>query len=96
MGCQRRLRRIGQSQLGLVAAGCACAVQMLLVAFSRRMYCSLVCSVTRRAGRPASSTETPTRQPGSERRLLVNLDNFRPKSLTDHRSLPERSSACLL
>jgi hypothetical protein len=105
MGCQRRLRRIGQSHLlvallvdsdgwatllrrrsrallavlWLVAAGCACAVQMLLVAFSRRMCCSLVCSERRRAGRPALSTETPTRRPGSEHRPLDNLDNLRPK-----------------
>ncbi len=40
---------------------------MLLVAFSRRMCCSRVCSARRSAGRPAASTDTPTRRPGSER-----------------------------
>ncbi len=43
------------------------AVQMLLVAFSRRMCCSRVCSASRYAGCPSASTETPTRRPGSER-----------------------------
>src|SRR3546814_3110602 len=43
------------------------AVQMLEVALSRRMCCSRVCSARRYAGRPAASTETPTRRPGSWR-----------------------------
>ena len=44
-----------------------CAVQMLDVAFSRRMCCSRVCRANRYAVRPWLSTETPTRRPGSER-----------------------------
>ena len=44
-----------------------CAVQMLLVAFSRRMCCSRVCKAKRYAGRPSASTLTPTNRPGSER-----------------------------
>ena len=43
------------------------AVQMLEVAFSRRMCCSRVCSASRRAGRPSVSTLTPTMRPGIER-----------------------------
>ncbi len=39
-------------------------MQMLLVAFSRRMCCSRVWSASRSAGRPAASTETPTSRPG--------------------------------
>ena len=35
-----------------------CAVQILLVAFSRRMCCSLVCSERRNALRPAASLHT--------------------------------------
>ena len=45
-------------------ASSACAVQMLLVAFSRRMCCSRVCSDSRNAGRPRESFETPTMRPG--------------------------------
>ncbi len=41
-----------------------CAVQMLLVAFSRRMCCSRVWSARRSAGRPPASTDTPTSRPG--------------------------------
>ena len=37
---------------------------MLLVAFSRRICCSRVCSARRKAGRPAVSVLTPTRRPG--------------------------------
>ncbi|MNV21999.1 hypothetical protein D3C71_1129540 [compost metagenome] len=44
-----------------------CAVQMLEVAFSRRMCCSRVCMARRRAGLPKRSTETPTRRPGMSR-----------------------------
>ena len=40
---------------------------MLLVALSRRMCCSRVWSVRRRAGLPAASFETPTRRPGRRR-----------------------------
>ena len=43
------------------------AVQMLEVAFSRRMCCSRVCSARRSAGRPSVSVLTPTSRPGSER-----------------------------
>ena len=42
-------------------------MQMLLVAFSRRMCCSRVCSASRNAGRPSASTDTPTSRPGSVR-----------------------------
>ena len=42
-------------------------MQMLLVAFSRRMCCSRVCRVSRYAGRPAASTDTPTSRPGRVR-----------------------------
>ncbi|MNJ50026.1 hypothetical protein D3C77_452860 [compost metagenome] len=43
------------------------AVQMLLVAFSRRMCCSRVCMARRRAVLPKRSIETPTRRPGMSR-----------------------------
>ena len=52
-----------------MTASSTCAVQMFDVAFSRRMCCSRVCSARRSARRPSLSTETPTRRPGSERRL---------------------------
>ena len=42
----------------------AWAVQMLLVAFSRRICCSRVWSVKRNAGRPRASLETPISRPG--------------------------------
>src|SRR6266568_4765246 len=42
----------------------ACAVQMLLVAFSRRMCCSRVPSARRSAGLPRESLDTPTMRPG--------------------------------
>ncbi|MNL18250.1 hypothetical protein D3C87_1393880 [compost metagenome] len=48
-------------------ASSTCAVQMLDVAFSRRMCCSRVCIARRRAGLPKRSTETPTRRPGMSR-----------------------------
>ncbi len=47
-----------------MTARSTCAVQMLLVAFSRRMCCSRVCSERRYAGWPAASWLTPTRRPG--------------------------------
>jgi hypothetical protein len=50
-----------------ITASSTWAVQMLLVAFSRRMCCSRVCRARRVAGRPAASTETPTRRPGRDR-----------------------------
>ena len=50
-----------------ITASSTCAVQMLEVAFSRRMCCSRVCKVKRYAGLPSASTETPTSRPGSER-----------------------------
>ena len=40
---------------------------MLLVAFSRRMCCSRVCSASRSAGAPSASTLTPTSRPGIDR-----------------------------
>ena len=46
------------------------AVQMLEVAFSRRMCCSRVCSASRSAGRPPVSVLTPTNRPGSDRAAL--------------------------
>jgi len=45
----------------------AWAVQMLLVAFSRRMCCSRVWSAMRRARLPLASSETPMIRPGSSR-----------------------------
>ena len=42
-------------------------MQILLVAFSRRMCCSRVCRARRYAGRPSASTLTPTKRPGRER-----------------------------
>ena len=53
--------------MAAVTASSTCAVQMLLVAFSRRMCCSRVCNASRSAGRPAVSTDTPTNRPGSWR-----------------------------
>ena len=50
-----------------ITASSTCAVQMLLVAFSRRMCCSRVCSASRYAVRPSASTDTPTSRPGSVR-----------------------------
>ncbi len=51
-----------------VTASSTWAVQMLLVARSRRMCCSRVCRARRRAGRPALSRDTPTMRPGNLRR----------------------------
>ena len=48
-------------------ASSTCAVQMLLVALSRRMCCSRVCMARRRAGLPALSFETPITRPGMTR-----------------------------
>ena len=45
----------------------ACAVQMLDVAFSRRMCCSRVCIAIRRACLPWLSMETPITRPGMVR-----------------------------
>src|ERR1700709_2179415 len=47
-----------------MTASSTCAVQMLLVALSRRMCCSRVCRARRWAGFPAASIEVPTRAPG--------------------------------
>ena len=52
-------------------ASSTCAVQMLLVAFSRRMCCSRVCSARRRPAGRRASTETPTMRPGH--RALVGV-----------------------
>src|SRR5215212_3711964 len=51
----------------LITARSTCAVQMLLVAFSRRMCCSRVWSAMRSAGRPSASRDTPMMRPGSAR-----------------------------
>mmetsp|Transcript_17567 Transcript_17567/g.44706 ORF Transcript_17567/g.44706 Transcript_17567/m.44706 type:complete len:216 (+) Transcript_17567:2201-2848(+) len=45
-------------------ASSACAVQMLLVALSRRMCCSRVCIAIRNAGLPCASRDTPMMRPG--------------------------------
>ena len=50
-----------------ITASSTCEVQMLEVAFSRRMCCSRVCSANRSAWRPAESRDTPTRRPGRDR-----------------------------
>ena len=42
-------------------------VQILEVAFSRRICCSRVCNVRRYARLPRASMDTPTRRPGTER-----------------------------
>ena len=47
----------------------ACAVQMLLVALSLLMCCSLVCIAMRRAGLPRESMDTPMMRPGILREL---------------------------
>ena len=46
----------------------ACAVQMFEVAFSRRMCCSRVCSVSTKPRRPSTSTVSPAMRPGIRRR----------------------------
>ena len=46
----------------------ACAVQMLWVAFSRRMCCSRVCSVSTKPRRPSTSVVSPAIRPGMRRR----------------------------
>ena len=51
-----------------MTASRTCAVQMLLVAFSRRMCCSRVWRAMRNAGWPCRSTEIPMMRPGVERR----------------------------
>ena len=45
-------------------ASSACAVQMLLVAFSRRICCSRVCKREAQGRWPRESFETPTIRPG--------------------------------
>ena len=56
-----------------IFASKTCAVQILDVAFSRRMCCSRVCNVRRNAGRPAVSVLTPTSRPGSDRACLSRV-----------------------
>ena len=53
------LMRVAAIELA-ITAGRTCAVQMLLVAFSRRMCCSRVWMARRQAGLPWTSLETPT------------------------------------
>ena len=50
--------------IAAITASSTWAVQMLDVAFSRRMCCSRVCSAIRSAVRPRASTETPMIRPG--------------------------------
>ena len=50
----------------------AWAVQMLEVALSLRMCCSLVCIAILRAGLPLESTDTPMMRPGILRELRRN------------------------
>ena len=61
------------------------AVQMLDVAFSRRICCSRVCSASRKAGLPAVSVLTPTRRPGNARacssRVAINAACGPPKPM---------------
>ncbi len=47
-----------------ITASSTCAVQTLLVALSRRMCCSRVCSAIRSAGSPVESFDTPINRPG--------------------------------
>mmetsp|Transcript_54650 Transcript_54650/g.102318 ORF Transcript_54650/g.102318 Transcript_54650/m.102318 type:complete len:214 (-) Transcript_54650:527-1168(-) len=51
----------------------AWAVQMLLVALSRRMCCSRVCIAMRRAGCPRLSMVTPMMRPGMRRAYLSEV-----------------------
>ena len=71
--------------MALAMASSACAVQMLLVAFSRRMCCSRVCRARRSAGRPAESMDTPTSRPGRARanssRVAMNPACGPPKAM---------------
>ncbi|MNH47604.1 hypothetical protein D3C79_1109350 [compost metagenome] len=48
-------------------ASSTCEVQMLELAFSRRMCCSRVCSAMRSAVLPRASLDTPMMRPGIER-----------------------------
>ena len=50
--------------IAAITASRTWAVQMLEVAFSRRMCCSRVCNAIRSAVRPCASTETPMIRPG--------------------------------
>ncbi len=49
----------------------ACAVQMLWVAFSRRMCCSRVCSARTKPRRPSTSSVSPAIRPGIRRIRLL-------------------------
>nr|ACR35864.1 unknown [Zea mays] len=53
--------------MAAMLASKAWAVQMLLVALSRRMCCSRVCIAMRSAGLPVESTLTPMIRPGMRR-----------------------------
>ena len=53
------------------------AVQMLLVAFSRRMCCSRVCSVSTKPRRPSTSRVSPAMRPGM-RRMCASLAAKKP------------------
>ena len=54
-----------------ITASSTCAVHTLLVAFSRRMCCSRVCSAMRSAGCPLASRLTPMMRPGQRALELV-------------------------
>ena len=56
----------------------ACAVQMFEVAFSRRMCCSRVCSVSTKPRRPSTSSVSPAIRPGIRRRYSSRAAN-KPK-----------------
>ena len=60
-----------------ITAKSTCAVQILEVAFSRRICCSRVCSAKRKAVLPCASTDTPTKRPGMVR-LSASLVAIKP------------------
>ena len=69
----RRARRSrgGRARRGRscpASAFSACEVQMLWVAFSRRMCCSRVCSASTKPRRPSASVVSPAIRPGIRRR----------------------------
>ena len=76
-----------------ITASSTCAVQMLEVAFSRRICCSRVCSARRMAGLPAASTETPTSRPGISRLQRV-LHRHVGRHAGRHSPSARRSAGC--
>ena len=73
---EQQLAQLDQARGGRASSGrstpasalSACAVQMLCVAFSRRMCCSRVCSVSTKPRRPSTSVVSPAMRPGMRRR----------------------------